>query len=102
MVLIKTSGDNKLLLEKELTLPEIQSTVQSVEKGGPNQLIMLVKFEDHQSINWINTMSGEISASMRVEDGAGLTGLAIDRKNNLLIQAFNGEIVVIKNNGTVF
>lgn len=102
IVLIKTSGDNKLLLEKQLSIPENRPQVSDVARGIMNQMITLITFEEHQSINLINTKNGEISGSTRLPGGIRFTGLATDKSNNLLIVACNNEIIVIKNKGITF
>jgi len=102
LLLIKTASDNKPLLEKALALPEINLRVNTFINGGINQSIALVTFEDHQSINSINTINGEITGSLRLPSGIYYNTLISDMKNNLLIEACNGEIILIKNNGLTF
>jgi hypothetical protein len=101
-ILIKTNSDNKLLLEKELTLPEIPSALNSMVAAGSNQLVTLITFDEHQSVNWINTQTGVLTNSARVPNGVRADQLITDRSNNLLIVACNGEIILIKNNGLTF
>lgn len=102
LVLIKTSGDNKQLLEKQLSIPENHPHVSSVARGSFNQMIALITFDGHQSINLINTKNGEISGSTRLPAGIRFTGVSTDKFNNLLIVANNNEIIVIKNKGITF
>ena len=70
--------------------------------GASNQLIAVFTFEQYQTLNWINASNGEIMNSARIPDGLKIDGIQTDRKNNLLLVASNGEILVIKNNGTTF
>ncbi len=102
LVYIKTGPDNKPLLDKELAVPEVQVKVNSMVKAGNNQLVTLLTFAEHQSVNWINTINGEITASARLPYGIKATAILCDLKNNLLLEACNAEIIVIKNNGTAF
>jgi hypothetical protein len=102
LLLIKTGGDNKPLLEKVLALPEINIRVNTFINGEINQSIALVTFDDHQSINRINTINGEIIGSLRLPSGIYYNTIISDMKNNLLIEACNGEIILIKNNGLTF
>lgn len=102
LVMIKTSGDNKPLLEKQLSIPENSPQVSDVARGSMNQMITLITFEEHQSINLINTKNGEISGSTRLPSGIRFTGITTDKLNNLLIVACNNEIIVIKNKGITF
>jgi hypothetical protein len=102
LILIKTGPDNKPLFEKELATPEISVQVNSFIRGGLNQLILLLSYEQHQTLHWINTSNGEIVTSSRIPFGIRANGIVTDRKSNLLMLACNGEIILIKNNGTVF
>jgi hypothetical protein len=102
LVLIKTAADNKPVYEKELVFPGIPVKVNALIRGGMNQLIALITFEQHQSINWINASNGEITASSRLPFGMLASGIYTDRSNNLLVVCCNGEIIVIKNNGLTF
>jgi hypothetical protein len=102
LVLIKTGSDNKPLLEKALAVPEIRLRVNTVINGGINQVIALITFDDHQSINLINTINGEITGSLRLPSGIYYNTIISDINNNLLIEACNGEIILIKNNGLSF
>ena len=102
IVLFRTSGDDKPLLEKELALPEIGFTINAAIPGAPGQIIALITFEEHQSVNWINAVTGEITMSSRLPAGISFTTLTTDNENNLLIEACNHEIVVLKNNGLKF
>lgn len=101
-LIIKTTADNKPVFEKELPFPEISASTISVIAGGPNQLISLMNFEDHQSINWINTQTGALITSARMPVGIKVVQIIKDKNNNLVIEACNGEIVVLKNNGISF
>jgi hypothetical protein len=101
LVLFRTGADDKLLLEKELKLPEIRSGVNAVIRGN-NQLITLITYEEHQSVNWISSMTGELTGSSRLPAGVFFNTLSSDKKKNLLIEACNHEIIVIKNLGLTF
>ena len=91
-----------MLLEKELAFPDIPVEVNALTKSTNNQLIALVTFQQHQSVNWINPVNGEITASSRLPFGIAARSIITDQRNNLLLVAANGEIIVIKNNGTTF
>jgi hypothetical protein len=102
MMFVKTGSDNKPLTEKEIKLGELPVSVTRMIPGASNQLIAVFTFEQYQTLNWINASNGEIMNSARIPDGLKIDGIQTDRKNNLLLVASNGEILVIKNNGTTF
>ena len=102
LVLIRTSADNKPLLEKQLSIPENHPQIIGVAGSNMNQLIALITFDEHQSINVINTRNGEISGSTRLPAGISFTGIATDKFYNLLIEACNNEIIIVKNKGLTF
>lgn len=102
LILIKTGPDNKPLFERELATPEISVQVNALIRGGLNQLILLLSYEQHQTLHWINTLNGEIVTSSRIPFGIRANAIVTDRKSNLLMLACNGEFILIKNNGTVF
>jgi tetratricopeptide (TPR) repeat protein len=102
LIFSKTSQDNKVILEKEITLPEIPIAVSGMLKSASNQLIVTFSFGQYQTINWINTASGTISASAKIPEGFLIEGMVTDRKNNLLFTGCNGEVLVIRNNGSSF
>ena len=102
MLLIKTGPDNKPVFEKEVAITEIPVHINALISGGQNQMISLFTFEDHQTLYWINTLNGEVLTSFRVPFGIKIDKILTDRKNNMLMVACNGEIIVIKNNGLVF
>jgi hypothetical protein len=101
-IIIKTTSENKPVFEKELPFPEISAQIHSVIPGGPNQIITLMSFEGHQSVNWINSQTGSLITSARMPAGIKVVQIIKDRNNNLLLEACNGEIVVLKNTGTSF
>ncbi len=101
-LIIKTTADNKTVFEKELPLPEISSEILSIIQGASNQIILLMSFESHQSLNWVNIQTGALLSSSRMPAGIQVVQIVRDLNNNLILQACNGEIVIMKNNGTSF
>jgi hypothetical protein len=102
MILIKTSAENKALLDKELPLSEIPARVNSMIPGNQNQLIALFTNEHDQTINWIGTLKGDVPVSSFVPESLKIQEILADRNNNLLLVACGGQIVVIKNEGFAF
>jgi hypothetical protein len=102
LVFIKTRPDNKLIAENEIKLQELPLKVTGMIQGSPNQLIAVFTFEQYQTINWINTLNGEIMNSARIPDGLKINEILTDRSNNLLLVACDSGIIVIRNNGTAF
>jgi len=102
MIFSKYSPDNRLIIEKELKLTEIPAEVTRLIQGGQNQIITMFSYSNYQTINWINTATGEIAATERIPDGLKIGDIIADRKNNLLLVACNNEIIVIRNNSLAF
>lgn len=102
LIFTRTNPDNKLLMEKELLFPDLPKKVVSMINGSPNQLIAVFDHEQYQTINWINTANGEILRSDKISDGMRIDQIIADRKNNLLLVACQGEIILIRNNGITF
>ena len=102
LIFTRTNPDNKLLMEKELLFPDLPKKVVSMINGSPNQLIAVFDHEQYQTINWINTANGEILRSDKISDGMRIDQIIADRKNNLLLVACKGEIILIRNNGITF
>jgi len=102
LVFIKTGPDNKPVFEKEMAISEIPVQVNTLIRGGLNQMIALFTYEHYQSLHWINTLNGELLTSSHIPFGIKAAGIQTDRKNNLLVIACNGEIIVIKNSGLAF
>jgi tetratricopeptide (TPR) repeat protein len=102
LVLIKTGSDNKIVFEREMAIPEIPVQVNTFIRGGLNQIIALFTYEQYQSLHLINTLNGELLTSSHIPFEIKVAGIVTDRKNNLLVIACNGEIIVIKNNGLAF
>lgn len=102
LMLTKTGADNKPVFEKELAFPELPVHISTLMQGGQNQLIALFSFEQHQSLHWINSQTGEIVNSSRIPAGVRIDNVLTDKKNNLLLIGCNSEIIVIKNNGLAF
>ncbi len=102
MMFIKTGPDNKPIAEKEIKLQELPTGVIGMIPGPQNQLVVVFTMEQYQTINWISTSGGEIINSARIPDGVKIGEIKTDRKNNLLLVACQGEILVFRNNGTAF
>jgi tetratricopeptide (TPR) repeat protein len=102
LVLIKTNPDNKSVFEKEIALADIPVQINSLIRGGMNQLIALITCKENQFLCWINTSSGELLTSALIPHGIMATGIKPDNKNNQMHIARNSGIVLIKNNGLVF
>lgn len=101
IVLLNVDHSGKVLSEKMPGFPEIACHIRSVINGN-NHLILLATYSDHQSINWIDLRTGKLTASTRLPASKNFSQLAKDMQNNLLIQAFGGEILLLKNNGLTF
>jgi hypothetical protein len=102
LVLIKTRPDNMPVFEKEMAVSGTPVQVNALIRGGQNQLIALLSFEDHQALHWISALNGELLSSSPVPIEIEVERILTDKKNNLLLIACNGEIIVIKNNGLAF
>jgi hypothetical protein len=102
MILIKTSAENKTVFEKEISLGDIPESINTIINGSPNQLIMLVTCSTSQFICWINASNGELLKAVPVPPGITAAELLTDQKNNLLISAQNGSLILIKNSGVTF
>ncbi len=102
IVLIKTSAENKPVYEKEILLPDIPCNINTLLNGSINQLIMLVTCRSNQFICWINASNGELLKTITIPVGIKASELLTDRKNNLLISAQNGSLILVKNNGLNF
>ncbi|MBN1145064.1 MAG: hypothetical protein JXA72_11610 [Bacteroidales bacterium] len=102
MILIKTSAENKMAYEKEIPLPDIPVSINTIINGSLNQLIVLVTCRTSQFICWVNALSGELLKTVPVPRGITAAELLTDQKNNLLISAQNGSMIVIKNSGVTF
>jgi tetratricopeptide (TPR) repeat protein len=101
-MLIKTGPDNKVIYEKEITTPDTLCAAGSLIYGGPGQVIALLSFPGYQSLNWINVTKGEIQKTARIPAGMTLTGIRKDLQGNLMLAAYTGEILLIKNTGITF
>lgn len=102
VVLIKTNAENKPIYEKEITLPDIPDGINSIVNGSLNQLIMLVTCRSNQFICWVDALNGELLKAVAIPGGIKASELLTDRKNNLLISAQNGSMMLVKNNGLNF
>jgi hypothetical protein len=102
LMFIRTGPDNKLVIEKEIVLPDMPVKVTKMIRGSQNQLIAVFTFDQYQTLNWINTANGEISTSARIPGGFRVDEILTDRNNNLLLVACQGEIIVVRNNGIAF
>jgi hypothetical protein len=102
MILIKTSAENKTVYEKEITLPDFPNGINTIINGSLNQLIMLVTCRTSQFICWVNASSGELLKTVPVPSGIAAAELVTDQKNNLLISAQNGSMILVKINGVAF
>jgi len=102
LILIGRDTENKPLVEKVLDLPEIRFRVTSVIRDNKDGLVALISFDDHQSVIWIDTRNSNIPKSSRLPAGINFTAVVADQLNNLLIEACNGEIILVKNNGLTF
>jgi hypothetical protein len=101
-LIIKTGPDNKIVLEKEITGTDALLSVQSLLPGNQNQLISLCNYLNDQSINWINTLTGDIQKSVILPSEILFSGISTDMRNNLLLVGFTGELLIIKNGGISF
>ncbi len=102
LLLIKTSAENKAVFEKEIMLPDIPCNINTILNGSVNQLIMLVTCRSNQFICWVNASNGELLKAIAIPVGIKASELLTDRKNNLLISAQNGSMILVKNNGLNF
>lgn len=102
VILIKTSAENKTVYEKEVSLGDIPKSINTIINGSPNQLIMLVTCSTSQFICWVNASNGELLKAVPVPRGIKAAELLTDQKNNLLISAQNGSMILIKNSGVTF
>jgi hypothetical protein len=101
-VLIKTGPDNKILYEKEISFPDILISAGTLFSAGPGTAIALMDFQTGQRICWINTIQGEIQKTIQIPSGMKVTGIKKDMEGNLILAAFSGEILLIKNSGIGF
>lgn len=101
IVIYTTDDGNKLLPALVLEMPEVQCRISSIAQVD-NQFILLATYNDHQVINRIDIRTAKILSSTRLPDGITFNTLTVDREKNLLIQACNGEIILLKNNGITF
>jgi hypothetical protein len=101
-VLIKTAPDNKVIYEKEISLPEAPCSVSSIFNTGPAEMMALMNFKSYQLIGWINALQGEIQKTVRIPSGLFITGMRRDMEGNLILSAFTGEILLIRNAGIAF
>lgn len=102
VLFIKSGHDNKLLTEKDLKLADVPLRISRMIQAPQNQLVTLFTFEQYQTVNWIHSGTGELLSSVRIPEGLTVSDLITDRKGNLLLIACQGEIVLIRNNGTAF
>jgi hypothetical protein len=101
-VLIKTGPENKMIYEKEVNVPEILISSGTILFVGPDVVIAVLQFQDSQKICWINMLLGEIQKSVQIPQGMKITGLRKDREGNMVLSAYSGEILLIKNTGIIF
>ncbi len=99
VVLIKTGPDGKVIYEKEISKPDTLITSSAIITGEPGQVIALMDFEGYQTLDWILQAKGEIQESIRIPEGVTIKEISRDLRGNLILTAFNGEIVLIKNSG---
>jgi len=101
-VLIKTGADNKVIFEKEITLSDTLKSAGSLFYTGTTDAVAILNFSGYQSIAWINVLKGEISKTVQMPAGMNITGIRKDRGGNLILAAYTGEILIIKNKGLAF
>jgi hypothetical protein len=101
-VMIKTGPDNKIIFEKEFSTPDKLSSVGSVLYGATGQIIALLNFPTGQCIDWINFIQGDVQKMIQMPAGMSISGIRRDQQGNLILGAFSGEIVLIKNTGLSF
>ena len=101
-VLIKTGTDNNVIYEKEIKTTDNLSASASFIMSSPAQAIALMNFPDYQTLNWISPAQGVIQKMVRIPSGMTVTGLHTDLKGNLMLVAYSGEILLIKNSGITF
>jgi hypothetical protein len=101
-VLIKTGPDNKIVYEKEIILPEKLISAGTLIDTGPGTAIALLDFQTGQKICWLNTIHGDIQKTVPIPSGMKITGIRKDIEGNLMLAAFSGEILLIKNSGISF
>ena len=99
VVLIKTGPDGKVIYEKEINKPDRLSASSAMIPVGPGQVIALMDFEGYQTLDWILQAKGEIQDSIRIPEGMTIKEIRRDLRGNLILAAFNGEILLIKNSG---
>ena len=99
---IKTGPDNKVIYEKEIITPDRLCSAGSLIHVGPGQVIALLSFPGYQTLNWINVTKGEIQKSARIPAGMTVTGIRKDLQGNLMLAAYTGEILLLKNTGITF
>jgi hypothetical protein len=102
LIFSRTGPDNKTLMEKAYDLPDLPLQVTDLMQASSNQLIALFSYAAYQTLNWINPVNGEIVNTIKFSDGSRIQEIKTDRNNNLLLAACNGEIILIRNNGTAF
>jgi hypothetical protein len=96
-VMIRTGPDNKVLFDKELPLSDSLVSVRSIIPGITGQVIALLDYPRNQSVSWINTAQGTIVKTVQIPDGMIVTAMKKDSLGNILLVAFSGEIILIKN-----
>jgi hypothetical protein len=98
MFFTRYSADNRQIIHKQMALAEMPERITRPVAGGQNQLITVFSHGYYSTLNWINTTTGEITATVKIPDGLDIREIMTDRNNNLLLVACNHEIIVIRNN----
>lgn len=101
LVVAKVTSDNKTLFEKILSVDPVVNSVQDVLMAGKENLIVLGRSEQGQQLFYLNPVSGELKKSIHLPSGLNFVSMGRDSRDNLLLSAFSGEIVLIKNAGPV-
>ena len=100
-LLVKTTADNKVMFEKEIALSDSLISVPSLFNDAQGTAVALFNLSGGQAIAVIGTTKGEVTSLTPLPKGMNFTALRRDLQGNLMLVAHPGEIVVIRNKGTV-
>jgi hypothetical protein len=100
-LLVKTTTDNKVLFEKVIVLSDSLLSVPSMFNDTPGTAVALFNLTSGQAIAFINTAKGELTSMTPLPEAMNFTALRRDLQGNLILVAHPGEILVIRNKGTI-
>lgn len=80
-------------------LSALKCRVNSVVRGNDGILAMLLTFDDHQAIYRVDGKTGNVVSKIELPAGVLFDSLEVDKRNNLVIEACDGQVIIIKNNG---